>query len=69
MKSEYPRMLRDDKSKQPLKLGIFLMCSPLLSGGTAVNVLEAYVTENRHYVEATSGMMSGKSRIKIYARY
>ena len=28
--------------------------------GTAVNVLEAYVTENRHYVEATSGMMKGK---------
>ena len=28
--------------------------------GTAVNVLEAYVTENRHYVEATSGLMSGK---------
>ena len=28
--------------------------------GTAVNVLEAYVTEKRHYVEATSGMMKGK---------
>lgn len=28
--------------------------------GTAVNVLEAYVTENRHYVQATSGLMSGK---------
>ena len=28
--------------------------------GTAVNVLEAYVTQNRHYVETTSGMMKGK---------
>lgn len=28
--------------------------------GTDVNVLEAYVTKNRHYVEATSGLMSGK---------
>ena len=27
---------------------------------TAVNVMEAYVTENRHYVEATSGMMKRK---------